>query len=736
MLAIGISKEKYTDVSPSPDRLGKNETMFVALLGLAVSWQKSPASIPYIWKNAEIVGGGFVTGIITHPRAKGVMYARTDIGGAYRWNPGTNRWIPIEDFITRTDWNLYGTESIAIDPNDPKRVYIAAGTYTNEWGQNGAILRSKDQGNTWDRINLPFKNGGNEDGRSIGERLTVDPNDSRVLFFATRNNGLLRSQDYGSTWKMCANFPITGRTNRIGIGWVTYDPNSGKPGVPTQRLIAGATGLTENLYTSTGSGNQWKAIEGQPAKLWPHHARWLSNNELVIAYCDSFGPNGVTNGAVYKLNTTSGKFMNITPEAPEPGNTFGYGGITIDPSKPGVIMVSTLDRWAKHDTVFRSTDGGITWINLGDKAKRDSSRAKYLDWGRKEPEFGHWIGDVEIDPFNPNRAWYVTGATIWGTDNLLDADRGKPTNWVPRAEGLEETAVLDLVSPPVGAHVISALGDIAGFAHFDLDKSPPTGMWSNPQWNTTNDVDYAGQKPLTVIRVGRAQGAISRDGGLTWKPFAGKPDGIRNSGSAAINADATVIVQQFAGSTAQWSDDEGATWHKADGETTSGRVVADRKNPALFFIHDGKTGLLYQSTDKGHSFKIIDRQVFTDRGRILPSPYEEGVVWIPTKDGLRREDRNGFGFTNYVGKMVVEQVAIGKSTSESTFGTIYVIGKLDGKDGIYRSTDSCQKWVQINDAKTGFGTAECIEADPKVFGRVYLGANGRGVIYGDPKPTK
>ena len=660
------------------------------------------------------------------------MYARTDIGGAYRWNPDTNRWVPIEDFITRSDWNLYGTESIAIDPRDPKRVYIATGTYTNEWGQNGAILRSKDQGNTWDRINLTFKNGGNEDGRSIGERLSVDPNDSRVLFFGTRHNGLLRSFDYGSTWKMCAGFPITGRTNRIGVGWVTYSP-FGKPNLPTERLYAGATGLNENLYTSGDGGNTWNPVPGQPAKLWPHQAKWLNKDELVIAYCDSYGPNGVSNGAVYKFNRRTGKFMNITPEEPGAGNTFGYGGITVDPSNSGVIMTSTLDRWAKHDTVFRSINGGVTWINLGDKAKRDSTKAKYLDWGRKAPEFGHWIGDVEIDPFNPNRAWYVTGATIWGTDNLLDADKGKPTNWLPRAEGLEETAVLDLVSPPQGAHVISALGDIAGFAHFDLDKSPKTGMWTNPLWNTTNDVDYAGLKPLTVIRVGREQGAISHDGGITWKPFVGKPEGLRRTGSAAISADGKVIVQQPAGGPASWSDDEGATWHTSDCDSTVGIVVADRINPDKFYMHDKQAGLLFVSLDAGKSFiKVLDK-LMSKKGKIYPVSGRESDFWIPLNNGVIHLVQGAKGPEILLKNDYVEEIAFGRAAPDKTYPTAFIIGKINGVEGIFRSIDECKTWVRINDAKTGFGTAEHIEGDPKVFGRVYLGANGRGVIYGDPK---
>ena len=133
-----------------------------------------PASEPYTWKSVQIVGGGFVDGIIFHPTAKGVRYARTDMGGAYRWNAQTKRWEPLLDWVAYEDSNLMGVESIALDPADPNRVYLACGTYTNAH-PDGAILRSSDRGKTFERTNVPFKFGGNEDGRGNGERMTVDP---------------------------------------------------------------------------------------------------------------------------------------------------------------------------------------------------------------------------------------------------------------------------------------------------------------------------------------------------------------------------------------------------------------------------------------------------------------------------------------------------------------------------------------------------------------------------------
>src|SRR5579875_1452170 len=170
-------------------------------------WGQVPRQEPYLWKNVQIVGGGFVDGVIFHPTAAGVRYARTDMGGAYRWNQKTSRWQPILDWVPYKDVNLMGIESIAVDPSDPRRVYLACGTYTNATTPNGAILRSDDGGRSFQRTNVPFKFGGNEDGRGNGERLAVDPRAGRILVLGTRHDGLWRSADYGANWTKVASFP-------------------------------------------------------------------------------------------------------------------------------------------------------------------------------------------------------------------------------------------------------------------------------------------------------------------------------------------------------------------------------------------------------------------------------------------------------------------------------------------------------------------------------------------------
>ena len=163
--------------------------------------------MPYTWKNVQFVGGGFVDGIVFHPTAKGICYCRTDMGGAYRRNPETLRWEPLLDWVSYADLNLMGVESIALDPSDPDKLYLACGTYTNPRTPDGVILRSNDMGATFQRTDVPFKMGGNEDGRGNGERMAVDPDNGNTIYLGTRLAGLWKSADGAVSWKKVEGFP-------------------------------------------------------------------------------------------------------------------------------------------------------------------------------------------------------------------------------------------------------------------------------------------------------------------------------------------------------------------------------------------------------------------------------------------------------------------------------------------------------------------------------------------------
>ncbi len=53
--------------------------------------------------------------------------------------------------------------------------------------------------------------------------------------------------------------------------------------------------------------------------------------------------------------------------------------------------------------------------------------------------------------------------------------------------------------------------------------------------------------------------------------------------------------------------------------------------------------------------------------------------------------------------------------------------------GFFRSDDAGGTWVRINDNRHQFGFAGVITGDARVFGRVYVGTGGRGILVGTPR---
>ncbi|ADI13093.1 endo-1,4-beta-glucanase [Streptomyces bingchenggensis BCW-1] len=80
-------------------------------------------------------GTGFVTGVLFHPSVRGLAYARTDIGGAYRWDDRADRWTPLTDHLGWDDWNLLGVEAMAVDPVHPNREYLATNERGGQYGE-------------------------------------------------------------------------------------------------------------------------------------------------------------------------------------------------------------------------------------------------------------------------------------------------------------------------------------------------------------------------------------------------------------------------------------------------------------------------------------------------------------------------------------------------------------------------------------------------------------------------
>ncbi|MGV7207261.1 exo-alpha-sialidase [Oxalobacteraceae bacterium A2-2] len=685
----------------------------------------------YVWDSVAIGGGGFVSAIIPARDGSGVLYARTDVGGAYRWDAAAARWQPLLDWLPDDSTGYLGIDALAVDPHDAARVYLLAGTgYLN--GGKTAILRSSDYGRSFavTDVTAQFKTHGNGMGRGNGEKLAVDPGAGEVLYAGTRWNGLFRSVDAGLTWQRLPGLDVTATPNGAGISFVLPDPASVAHD-RAQRLYVGVSrdaAVGPNLYRSDDGGASFAPVAGAP-RLMPQRAALDGAGHLYLSYANGAGPHPsqsppepMDDGALWQYRIADGAWRNVTP----PGVKAAFSGIAADPRNPQRLLASTISAYlpqgsGRGDRLFLSSDGGASWTDL--VARGFAKDAGGVPWiaGRHAI---HWASSIVFDPADCRAAWVTSGNGVFRS-----ADLGAvPTTWTFTVAGLEETVPLAMASLP-GGPLVTAIGDYDGFLHTEVRRYAPIHQ---PEMGTTTGLDYAAARPSVLVRVGAAM-YTSSDMGRSWR----RTPAMRGAkGQVALSADGAVILHSPEDATLSYrSDDMGASWSVVRGlEGRRMRAVADSVNPRRFYAY--QDGVLLASSDGGVSFAPRARLAPGGSDLVRAAPGHEGDVWVALRaGGLARSTDAGASFALLAAVQDCGAVGFGKAAPGASYPAIYIWGTVGGVRGVFRSTDTGASWVRVNDdahAYGGPGDGHFILGDMNSYGVVYMSTAGRGVVVGRP----
>lgn len=716
----------------------------------------------YEYGSLAIGGGGFVSGIVTGKKA---MYARTDVGGAYRYDYTTNKWVQMLNWISEEDRGYLSIESIAIDPTDDNTIYLFAGcNYFSD--AKSVIMRSHDGGETFDVIDVSdyIRTHGNGNGRQNGERLAIDPNDPNTIYCGGRTGGLIKSTDGGDTWELIwkpdaftnntkwpawTEFKVDTTENENGICSVVVDENDSD----TVYVAVSVSG-EDNVFVTHDGGKTFEPLsDALPTDSYPQRLKLDPDGNLLITYIGgiSFAGNG---GGAYRYNVKDKSVDDISIEK------YSIGEISCLEGDANKMVATTCGLWWTQawsddytqncygDVTFVSTDGGKTW-------KRNDIGADYgstnrLSTGGNGWIFGkaiHWSGSIVFNPQNENQVFITSGNGIFCSDNIWDEN----PQFYFKADGIEEVVALDLVSVP-GGDVYSAIGDYNGFIHKNIKE------YCNdyrPSIGSTSGIAYCATNPKIMVRIAEHDTCerltcYSTDGGETWTEMKNG----KSSGKVAITEleDGTYRILWSSGNSVMYTDDFGETsWETATGvsfgQGCSPGIAVDRENPAYVYVagndnnpYDPNTkpnNIMFVSKDYGKTFtkKIICPYDQAEQyGRITCGT--EGQVFAPAGYyGLWVTNDYGDNFTKIEGVDYCGAVGIGKAKDENSPYAVYIWGTVTGSDhrGVYRSNDNGKTWERVNDDAHqfgGIGNGKFIIGDMNTYGTFYMSTVGLGIAYG------
>ena len=676
----------------------------------------------YKWGNVAMGGGGFVSGLLTSKNEQNLLYARTDVGGAYRFDAATTSWVSLLDWCSVSQTAYQGVLSFAINPTASNKLYLLVGTSYFNSGAT-AILRSDDYGKTFSitDVSKQFKVHGNSVGRNNGERLQVDPYNGNILYCGSQSNGLFKSEDSGISWAQVASLGTVTTPNNNGIDIVLIDSTGGIKDSASKTLFVFKSDTGTNFYRSDDAGISFNTVSNAPTTLMPQRAVLAKDHNLYITYADKEGPYNATSGQIWKYNILTGSWTNVTPT----GIKLPFSGISVDPNNPLKLFASTINVYQRQlsgvygDRFYLSTDGGTTWRDLiGSGIKMNANGCPWFSTASI-----HWAASIEFDPFNTDKAWVCSGNGVFYCNSVSAATN----TWNFGAKGIEETVPLDIVSIP-GGPLMTAIGDYDGFKTID-----PTvyGTRFSPGVGSNSAIAYAALNPQKLVRVGSSM-FYTNNQGTSWIKCTSTKG---TSGKISLSADGNIILHCPDKATNTYrSTDNGVSWTTCIGIAAS-TPVADPVNPNRFYSYNNKDGNLYTSIDGGANFTVAGTPGTGGSTLIRTAPGKNGHLWLAMNNGgLIRSIDSGATYSKIISVTNCSSVGLGKADSLASYYTLFIWGTVNGTTGVFRSTDEGNSWVRINDDAHqygGTGNGHFIVGDFNVFGRVYQSTVGRGVAYGE-----
>jgi len=662
---------------------------FARLLALALLALNLTAAEPTKYDHSTFSGlqlrgigpampSGRIVDIAVDPRDTRTWYLAVASGGVWKTVNAGTTFEPIFD-----GEGSYSIGCVTIDPNNSLVVWVGTGENNSQRSvaYGDGVYKSIDGGKTW-------KNAGLAKSEHVG-KILVDPRDSNVVYVAAQgplwnpggDRGLYKTTDGGKTWK-----PVLTISENTGVTDVVFDPRN--PDI----LYAAAYQRRRHVYTlinggpesgihkSLDGGATWTKLESGLPK------EWMGRIGLAVSPKD---PDTVY--AIIEATRRAGGFFRSKDAGAnfEKMNAYSGGGaqyyaeIFVDPNDAD--RVYAMDVWVKV-----SDDGGKSWRKINESTKHPDSHSMWIDPRNSDHYLIGCDGGL-YETYDAAKTWEYKENLPITQFYRISADDALPFYHV--YGGTQDNFSLGAPSRTTTAHGVR-----------------------NDDWYVTLGGDgfrsLADPKDPNIVYAEYQHGGLARFDKRTGEALDIQPQAGPGMDPLRLNWDSPLVISPhdsnrlyFAAQYLFRSDDRGNSWKAISGDLT--RQINRNKLPVM-----GRVWSI-DAVAKNNSTSFYGNVV-----SLSESPLVTGLLYAGTDDGLIQVSEDGganWRKVERVGTVPEFTYVSHLHASAHDANTVYAAFDNhktgDFKPYVYKSTDRGKTWTSITSDLPTRGTTYVIVED-------------------------